>query len=183
MEALQQEDILYTTEFIENLPEGERAELIDGHIYYMAPPSYTHQNISFFIARKIADYIDLKKGKCKVVLAPFAVYLKKDNKNYVEPDISVICDKSKINDKGCFGAPDWIIEIVSPASIRHDYLTKTYLYENANVREYWIVDTKKKRITVHDFETETMEEYGFNDTVKVGIYEDLEIDFSEIELE
>ncbi len=182
MEVLQQEDILYTTEFIENLPEGQRAELIDGHIYYMAPPTYTHQKISLFLSIKIANYIETKKGDCEIVYAPFAVYLNKDDKTYVEPDISVICDKSKINDKGCFGSPDWIVEIISPSSIRHDYITKTYIYQKAGVREYWIIDQKKKRITVHDFEADTMEEYSFTDKIKVGIYEDLEIDFSKIRI-
>ena len=171
---------LYTTDFIYNLPDGERAELIDGQIYYMSPPTFRHQKICLSLSRKIADYIDLKKGNCEVIPAPFAVFLNKDNKTYVEPDISVICDKSKLNDEGCMGAPDWIIEIVSPSSMRHDYLTKTFLYENTGVREYWIIDPLKKIITVHNFETETMEMYTFADTVKTGIYEDLYIDFSNI---
>lgn len=182
MEALQQEDILYTTDYIESLPEGQRAELIDGHIYDMAPPTRIHQEISFYLSRKIADYIDLKNGLCKVYLAPFAVYLNKDNKTYVEPDISVICDKSKLNDKGCWGCPDWIIEIVSPTSKRNDYFIKLFKYRNTGVREYWVVDPLKERVTVYNFEIETIEEYSFDNVIKAGIYEDLEIDFSKIDI-
>lgn len=98
----------YTTEYIYHLPEGTRAELIDGQIYYMAPPTRTHQKLLFSISRTIADYIDSKKGICEVDIAPFAVFLNEDNRNYVEPDISVICDTEKLSEKGCTGAPDWI---------------------------------------------------------------------------
>ena len=180
MEALQQEDILYTTDYIENLPEGQRAELIDGHIYAMATPSRTHQKIVSFLNLRIASYIELKNGSCEVYPAPFAVYLNKDNKTYVEPDISVICDESKLNEKGCWGAPDWIIEIVSPTTKRNDYHIKLFKYRTVGVREYWIIDPIKKNITVYNFENEVTEFYSFNDVVKVGIYEDLEIDFSKI---
>ena len=171
---------LYTTDFIYNLPDGERAELIDGQIYYMAPPTFKHQYLNTKLVSKIDQYIVSNKGDCIVITAPFAVFLNKDNKNYVEPDISVICDKSKLDDKGCMGAPDWIIEIVSTSSKRMDYLVKLLKYQNTGVREYWIVDPQKQRITVHSFENETLEEYSFNDTVKAGIYEDLYINFSHI---
>ena len=181
MEALQQE-ILYTTDYIENLPEGQRAELIDGHIYYMAPPTFKHQYLNTKLVSKIDQYITSNKGSCIAITAPFAVYLNKDDKNYVEPDISVICDKSKLNDKGCLGSPDWIIEIVSPSSIRLDYHIKLFKYRTTKVREYWIVDPIKNRIMVHNFENEIMEEYGFDDTVKVGIYKDLYIDFSQMKI-
>ena len=182
MEALQHEDILYTTDYIESLPEGQRAELIDGIIYDMGTPSYTHQRISLFLSTKIANYIENKNGKCKVAYAPLAVYLNKDNKTYVEPDIFVVCDESKLDEKGCWGCPDWIIEIVSPTSKQRDYLVKLFKYRNSGVREYWVVDPLKKRITVYNFEIETIEEYNFNDIVKVGIYEDLEIDFSKLDI-
>ena len=171
---------LYTTDFIYSLPDGERAELIDGQIYYMAPPTFTHQRLSNKLSQQITNYIDSKKGDCEVVPAPFAVFLNEDDKNYVEPDISVICDKSKLTEKGCTGAPDWIIEIVSPSSQRMDYLIKLLKYQNTGVREYWIVDPMKNRIMTHNFEYNTMEEYSFSDLVKVGIYKDFSIDFAEI---
>ena len=107
--------------------------------------------------------------------APFAVFLNENNKNYVEPDISVICEKNKITDKGCNGAPDWIIEIVSPSSKHMDYFTKLFKYHTAGVREYWIVDPIKDLIKVYQFEKETMEEYSFEDDIPVGIYDNFSI--------
>ena len=104
--------------------------------------------------------------------APFAVFLNEDNTNYVEPDLSVICDKDKITDRGCNGAPDWIIEIVSPGNKPMDYFTKLFKYRTSGVREYWIVDPTKERVTIYRFENETMEEYSFGEDVLVGIYED-----------
>ena len=171
---------LYTVEDIYNLPESTRAELIDGRIYYMAPPNRRHQDLVGILYRKIADYIDAKGGSCKAYIAPFAVFLNENDKNYVEPDISVICDQNKLNDKGCVGAPDWIIEIVSPGSWRMDYFIKLFKYRTAGVREYWIVDPDKNRITVYDFESEDAGEYSFEDAVQAGIYQDLVIDFREI---
>ena len=174
----QRED--YTVEDIYALPEGTRAELIDGQIYYMAPSSRRHQDLLFSISRVIADYIDQKGGSCEVDIAPFAVFLNENDKNYVEPDISVVCDTSKLNDRGCSGAPDWIIEIVSPASRKMDYFTKLFKYRTAGVREYWIVDPVKNLILIYNFDTSDFEQYTFTDTVKAGIYEDLYIDFSRI---
>ena len=173
-------EIVYTIEDIYNLPDGERAELIDGQIYYMSPPNRRHQKLVFELSVIIGNYIKSKNGSCEVYPAPFAVFLNKDDTNYVEPDISVICDTSKLNDRGCFGSPDWIIEIVSPSSRYMDYFTKSFKYRNAGVREYWIVDPLKNRIMVYNFKEETVEEYTFSDKVKVSIYEDLEINFSEI---
>ena len=94
MDVLKKEDI-YTIDDIYALPDGERAELIDGKIYYMAPPSWNHQKISRKLHQAISNYIDSKKGKCEALAAPFAVFLNEDDINYVEPDISVICDLSK----------------------------------------------------------------------------------------
>ena len=168
----------YTIEDIYNLPEGTRAELIDGQIYYMAPPSKMHQEILGALYRKIADYIDAKKGDCKIYFAPFAVFLNKDDANYVEPDLSVICDPSKLDDKGCHGAPDWIIEIVSLGNPEHDYFTKLNKYKTAGVREYWIVDSRRESITVYFFEGDVWaEHYRFSDAVPANIYDDLTIDF------
>lgn len=180
--ALAQEYVNYTIDDIYGLPEGERAELIDGQMYMMAAPGRLHQEILGTLYRKIADYIDGKNGICKVYPAPFAVFLNTDNHNYVEPDISVVCDRDKLNDKGCNGAPDWVIEVVSPSSRYMDYLLKPLKYQGSGVREYWIVDYPKNRITVYNFENSSMEEYSFSDTVKAGIYEDLDIDFSIIDI-
>lgn len=171
---------LYTIDDIYNLPEGSRAELIDGHIYSMAPPTRKHQRIAGELFAIILEYIKRKNGICEVNIAPFAVFLNEDDINYVEPDISVICDPNKLTDKGCSGAPDWILEIVSPSSRRMDYYTKLFKYRTAGVREYWIVDPEKNRILVYDFESENTGDYSFADSVKVGIYDDLFIHFSDL---
>ena len=168
----------YTIDDIYALPEGERAELIEGQIYYLATPSRTHQRLLLSLSRKIADYIDIHQGNCEVNIAPFAVFLNNDDVNYVEPDISVICDPSKLDEKGCHGAPDWIIEIVSPSSKRIDYLIKLFKYRNAGVKEYWIVDAQKNRITVYNFVHDTIEEYSFEEDIPVGIYGDFSIRIS-----
>ena len=141
----------YTIEDIYVLPDGQRAELIDGTMYMMAPPKRIHQEIVIELSTVINTYIKNKRGECKVYPAPFAVFLNSDDKNYVEPDISVICDKTKLTDDGCNGAPDWIIEVVSPSSRRMDYILKLFKYRSAGVREYWIVDPDKNRVTVYNF--------------------------------
>lgn len=171
MDALEKEEV-YTIEDIYSLPDGERAELIDGKIYYIAPPNTKHQKLVSDLHYQIKDFIKKNNGECEVFPAPFAVFLNEDNTNYVEPDLSVICDKDKITDRGCNGAPDWIVEIVSPGNKPMDYFTKLFKYRTAGIREYWIVDPTKERVTIYRFENETMEEYSFGEDVPVGIYED-----------
>lgn len=170
----------YTIEDINNLPEGQRAELIDGELYMMAAPTITHQRLVMALSNRIFNYIQGNRGDCEVFPAPFAVYLNADDRIYLEPDICVICDKNKLTNEGCNGAPDWIVEIVSPSSRPLDYNKKLFKYRTAAVREYWIVDPVNLRVTVYNFEHDTFEEYSFADKVKAGIYENLEIDFSEI---
>ena len=171
----------YTIEDIYNLPEGTRAELIDGQIYYMAPPSGTHQKISMFLSKIIANYIDKKGGNCEVYAAPYAVFLNKDDMNYVEPDLSVICDPSKLDDKGCHGAPDWIIEITSPSTQSMDYGIKLFKYRTAGVREYWIVNPVKKIVSVFDLENEQQSGvYSFDDEIPVTIYPELTIKLADV---
>lgn len=173
MDSLRKNE-MYTIEDIYNLPEGERAELIDGQIYYMVAPNRMHQKISAFLSRIIGNYIDTSDGRCEIYTAPFAVFLD-DDINYVEPDISVICDTEKLDDKGCHGSPDWIIEIVSSGSRRMDYLIKLFKYRNAGVKEYWIVDAERNRITVYNFGYDTVEEFSFGEDVPVGIYKGFSI--------
>jgi Uma2 family endonuclease len=173
----------YTIDYIDNLPEGERAELINGQIYNMATPSRGHQAISVAVTNQIYNHIKAKKGLCEVYHAPFAVFLHNDDCTYLEPDISVICDPSKLDDKGCHGAPDLIVEIVSPSSVGHDYLLKYVLYEKAGVREYWVVNPQSKEIFVCTFggKESVQTRYDFSAPIKVGIFDDLEIDFSGLE--
>lgn len=174
---------VHTIEDIYNLPEGSRAELIDGQIYYMAPPNTKHQRILSFLYLEIGNYIRTKGGTCEVFPAPFAVSLSADDTRYLEPDLSVICDQDKIDEQGCKGAPDLVIEIVSPGSRAMDYYTKLSLYREAGVREYWIVDPMKQTVLVYDMEQAAAPTiYSFTDTIKVNIFDDLAIDLSKMQV-
>ncbi len=173
-------DNLYTTDYIYSLPDGQRAELINGVVYNMAPPNRLHQKIVSALHYQISDYIKRNNGTCEVYPAPFAVFLNQDDKTYVEPDISVICDPSKLDDKGCNGAPDWIIEVASQSTKRIDYGIKLFKYRSSGVREYWIVNPLTKTVNVFDFsKNEGTDQYQFDTGIPVCIYTDLTIDLSE----
>lgn len=166
----------YTVDDIYAFPEGHRAELIDGQIYDMAAPNFAHQKLVHLFDREIGNYIYDKGGTCEVLPAPFAVFLSADNKNYVEPDLSVICDRDKIGERGCNGAPDWIIEITSPSDPQRDYGIKLFKYRTAGVREYWIVNPQKRTITVFDFEKDQRSnQYNWNEDVPGCVFGDLVI--------
>lgn len=170
----------YTVDDIYALPEGVRAELFDGEMVMLASPSTVHQDLLMWLSVKIYNFIQSKGGKCKVFPAPFAVLLKDDKRNYVEPDISVICDLDKLDKKGCNGAPDWVVEIVSPSSIRIDYYKKLEYYRKCGVREYWIVDYEQQCVIVYNLEQEIKPQwYDFTKTIKPHVFEELTIDFSE----
>lgn len=171
----------YTTKDIYALPAGERAELIDGKIYDMAPPSRIHQKLVQQFSRIIGNYIADNKGTCEVYPAPFAVFLNQDDKTYVEPDVAVVCDADKLDDKGCNGAPDWIVEIVSPSSYHMDYLIKLFKYRTAGVKEYWIVNPMQETVQTYFFEgNEDSMQYSFEDEIPVSIYSGFLIRISEL---
>ena len=171
----------YTIDDIYALPDGQRAELIDGRMYMMAPPNFRHQKLVMELSAVIHQYIKNHGGNCEVLPAPFAVFLNADNQNYVEPDISVICNKDRLNDKGCIGALDWVIEIISPGTSRMDYGIKLFKYRTAGVREYWIVNPSTRTVTVYDFENDAgTTQYSFDDKIPVCIYADLNICISDL---
>lgn len=171
-----------TLEEYEKLPEDIRAEVFDGQIFYMASPSQDHQAISLELASILLSYIKKKGGACKVFTAPFDVKFSDTPLTIVQPDLMIICDKTKLDGHRCNGAPDFIIEIVSATNASDDYVKKLYYYQKYGVREYWIVDPIRKSIFVNYFEGEKLSiPYTFASTVKVNIYEDLYIDFSDIE--
>lgn len=178
--ALTQEKV-FTIDDIYALPDGQRAELIDGRMYMMAPPSMRHQRILMNLAGEIREHIKRHHGSCEVFPAPFAVFLNENDINYVEPDISVICDKSKLTEKGCNGAPDWIIEITSPTNPQHDYAVKLFKYRTAHVREYWIVNPQKETVMVYDLEREERSnQYNFEEDIPVCIYDDFHINIDNL---
>lgn len=171
----------YTSADYWNLPEGHRAELIGGQLYDMAPPSFKHQKIISQLSYQFNDYIKRNKGNCEVIPAPFAVNLDADDRDWVEPDISVICDKNKLTDRGCSGAPDLIVEVVSPSSRRMDYIVKNTIYSEAGVREYWIVDPEKERTTVYHYEADDAPTiYTFTQAIPMGIFEGLSITMADL---
>ena len=171
-----------TIEDVYALPDGVRAELIDGRLYYMTSPMRLHQEIISELHVNIANYIRSKGGKCKVYEAPFNVRLAGDDSIYVEPDLSVICDLSKLDDKGCLGAPDWVIEVLSPSTQNLDLGKKLVKYRECGVREYWIIDLRKKIVIVHLFgwPQEPAAIYGFEDEIPCGVISGLKITLDEL---
>ena len=181
MPAVQPQLNIITLEEYENIPEDKRVEVFDGVIYDMSSPSQIHQTVSMELASFINTYIKEKKGLCKVFHAPFDVKLSDKPLTIVQPDLMIICDKDKLDGKRCNGAPDFIIEIVSPGNPEDDYIRKLYYYKNAGVREYWIVDPRRKVVTVNYFEGNILNiQYSFDSVIKVNIYNDFLINFSEI---
>ena len=164
------------------LPDEQRVELIDGYFYDMSAPTFGHQSIGGEIHRQIANYILEHKGNCRPFIAPVDVQLDCDNKTMVQPDVGIICDPSKIKKFGIYGAPDFLVEVISPSTKRKDYTLKLSKYMNAGVREYWIMDYAQRKLLVYFFESEACPViYGLDQPVPVGIYHgELTIDFSNI---
>lgn len=181
MPALQPQPETITLEQYEALPEEIRAEVFEGVVYDMASPSQAHQAILTELLVFIRSYLKKNGGNCQVFPAPFDVKLSDSPLTVVQPDLMVVCDKNKLDGKRCNGAPDFIIEIVSPGNPADDYIRKLYYYKNSGVREYWIVDHRRKIVTVNYFEESILNvQYSFDSTIKVNIYEDLYINFSEV---
>ena len=172
---------LYTVADIYALPEGQRAELIDGVIYDMAPPSLKHERIVSYLHGTIYRYIQDHGGECEVFGSNLGVTFAEDDLDYFEPDVSVICDPSKLTEKGCVGAPDWIMEVVSDSTAARDNVTKLRKYEAAGVKIYTIIDPRLRTVKVYDFEQEEermYHEYSFDMQVPGFLYADLTLDFS-----
>jgi Uma2 family endonuclease len=170
-------------------PEAERWELLAGIPYNMTPaPSTRHQRVQGELFRQIANFLTDKP--CEVFSAPFDVRLPRQDEadeeieNIVQPDIAVICDSSKIDDKGCRGAPDWIIEVISPASSRRDRMVKFYTYERFGVREYWLVTPDDKTIEVFSLGNENTYSrpvfYTEEDAIHSKVLAGLVIDLSDL---
>lgn len=181
MPALHSHAKYITLKEYEALPDDARVEVFDGIIYDMASPSRIHQTLITELITTLHTYIQKKNGDCEVFPAPFDVILSKNPLTVVQPDIMIVCDKNKLDEQRYNGAPDFIIEIVSPNNPSDDYIKKAYYYKNYEVREYWIVDPKRKVVTVNYFEkNEISIQLSFESAIKVNIYDDLYINFSDI---
>lgn len=181
MPAPQKQPELMNIEQYNNLPEDSHVEVFDGVIYDMASPPEVHQTISMELSTTINNYIRNKKGGCRIFHAPFDVVLSEAPLTVVQPDLMVVCDRDKLDGRRCNGAPDFVIEIVSPGNPADDYIRKLYYYKNAGVREYWIVDPRRNTVTVNYFKKNLLNiQYSFDAVIKVNIYDDLYIDFAEI---
>lgn len=189
MMALPAEKDRYTFADVLSWDDGERAELIDGEVFLMAPaPSRAHQEISMELSRQFANYLEGKK--CKAYHAPFDVRLFEQEGNspedvdtVVEPDITIVCDPSKLDDRGCKGAPDMVVEILSPSTQRHDRLVKLGLYQRAGVREYWIVDPDSQTVQVFTLSDGLLlphEVYNRQGVAKVNILDGCFIELSKV---
>jgi Uma2 family endonuclease len=170
-----------TAEDYWELPEGVRAELIDGELWDLASPSRKHQEIVSALNTRLTNHISARNGTCKVYPAPFAVNLFADESTFVEPDVSVVCDRDKLSDRGCEGAPDMVVEVVSPSNPEMDYVSKLNLYREAGVREYWICDPLRERTLAYVFGSEAiMALYPFGEPVPSTVLPGFEVDFSAI---
>ena len=164
------------------MPEDTRVELIDGVLYEMLAPTTIHQDFGFQIAYRLQEYIKKNMGKCWVAVAPVDVQLNCDNRTMVEPDVIVVCNRDKIIRRCVYGAPDFIVEVLSPSTKKKDLSIKLNKYTEAGVKEYWLVDPDAKRVMVYRFEEDVvLNIYGFDSKVPVGIFDGkCEINFAEL---
>lgn len=172
----------YTVEDYYAWPKEQRVELIDGAIYAMAAPGFVHQRIAGEILYAIKAFLRQKGGDCIPLLSPIDVRLDCDDKTMVQPDLIILCDRDKIKRWGIMGAPDFILEILSPATRRKDCTKKVQKYSDAGVKEYWIIDPEKKLLLTYDFIHDNMPCFHpLTGTAGLALYDgDLQIDLDEI---
>ena len=161
----------YTIEDYLALPDDYRVELIDGVFYNMSAPTTLHQAISGYIYGEFLHFIRERGGSCFPFIAPVDVQLDRDNKTMLQPDVIIMCDRGKINRARVFGAPDFVLEVLSPSTRKKDMTLKLSKYSAAGVREYWIIDPEHKTLLQYDLvELDVPRIYSFNDKVPVLIW-------------
>ena len=162
----------YTLEDYYALPDEQRVELINGVFYDMGAPTSPHQIIGGEIYAQLLSFRSARKGPCLPMMSPVDVQLDRDNRTMVQPDVIIVCDRSKITYKGIFGAPDFIVEVLSPSTRKKDMTLKMAKYIDAGVREYWLIDPRTRQVVVHDFEQVNIPAiYTFLDKIPVGIWD------------
>ena len=164
------------------LPDDIRVELIDGKFYDMAAPHIGHQGLGGELFFSLTNYVRRKNGPCIPFISPIDVQLDEDDRTVVQPDVAIICDRSRFRNGRIFGAPDFVAEVLSPSTRKKDLSIKLYKYINAGVREYWIIDPQKGKIVVYDIEHDILPSiYSFSDSVPVLIWDgECEVDFADI---
>ncbi|MDO4869478.1 MAG: Uma2 family endonuclease [Bacillota bacterium] len=172
----------YTIEDYMKLPDDVRVELIDGVIYDMAAPLVVHQLVVSEIVVQLRNCMEEHEEDCIPLPSPVDVQLDKDNKTMVQPDVLILCDKQKIVDGRVFGAPEFVLEVLSKSTRSKDQVLKLQKYMSAGCREYWIVDIDNHRVMVYDFEGDSWPAiYPFAGKVPVGLSEGkCSIDFDKI---
>lgn len=176
----------YTLKDYLALPEDHRVELIDGVFYEMLAPNYAHQLIAGEILNQLKTFIRSRGGPCLPFIAPADVQLDCDDKTIVQPDVFVVCDRSRIRLERLYGAPDLVIEVLSPSTRKKDMRLKWRKYEAAGVKEYWIVDPEKRHVIVFLFDEEEPDIIyaDFHSKVPVGIFNnECLIDFEQVWVE
>ncbi len=173
----------YSIEDYYAVDDDRRVELIDGVLYDLATPTIFHQLFVLEIVFQIKTFIKENNGSCIPFIAPTAVQLDRNDKTMLEPDLGIICNRDIITEKTIYGAPDFVLEVISPSSRKKDFFIKLNKYMNAGVREYWIVDPYQRRILVYYFDGETGPfVYSITEPVPVNIYDGkLIIDLSGLE--
>ncbi|MDO4475374.1 MAG: Uma2 family endonuclease [Lachnospiraceae bacterium] len=163
----------YTLDDYLALPEDERVELIDGVFYDMSAPTITHQGIGGYIYSEFLQYVKKNKGPCIPMIAPVDVQLDMDEYTIVQPDVLIVCERDKIdNKKRVYGAPDFVLEVLSPSTRSKDIKLKLAKYTMAGVREYWMIDPEKQVVVQYDLEhAELPKIYSFEEQVPVLIWE------------
>ncbi len=169
----------YTVEDYYSLPEDKRFELIDGVIYDMTAPNSPHQLISGYIFNQLFNHIASKNGSCLPMISPLDVQLDCDDKTMVQPDVIIICDRNKIIQRCIYGAPDFVLEVLSRSTRKKDMVIKLNKYMSAGVREYWMIDPDKKKVMIYDFKHDNYPVItGFDTVVPVAVLDDeCKIDF------
>lgn len=169
----------YTVEDYYNLPEDKRFELIDGVIYDMTAPSSPHQLIGGYIYAQLFNHIASKKGACLPMISPLDVQLDCDDRTMVQPDVVIICDRDKVIRRCVYGAPDFVLEVLSPSTKKKDMVIKLHKYMSAGVREYWMIDPPRKKVIIYNFEQDTYPQIlGFDAVVPVAVLNgECKIDF------
>lgn len=172
----------YTLEDYYRIPDDYRVELIDGVIYDMGAPTSAHQLIAGILYARFYNHVHEQNGTCLPMISPLDVQLDCDEKTMIQPDVIVVCDRNKVINRCVYGAPDLVIEVLSPSSRYRDAVIKPGKYQQAGVREYWLIDPIRRNVSVYDFAHDNYPAiYGFDSRIPVSIWEDgFEIDFQEV---